>query len=104
MLRIAQVVELDIEVAFVQRQQADGVLRHVGQANRLVTALVAAGVGEAHQRLDDARDALGLFEDLPTDFGQLGIGFALFAQVLRQAGDAGDRLVIAAQLRARRHN
>ncbi|MCY1349069.1 hypothetical protein D9M69_352410 [compost metagenome] len=47
-------------------------------------------MGEAHQRLDDARDALGLFEDLAADLLQLAIALPLFAQVLRQAGDAGD--------------
>ncbi|MCY1349112.1 hypothetical protein D9M69_352860 [compost metagenome] len=47
-------------------------------------------MGEAHQRLDDARDALGLLEDLPADLLQLAVALALLAQVLRQAGDAGD--------------
>ncbi|MNR02431.1 hypothetical protein D3C85_1182820 [compost metagenome] len=52
--RVAQVEELDFEVAPVQGQQANGVLSHFGQADRFVIVLVAAGVGEAHQGLHDA--------------------------------------------------
>lgn len=53
---------------------------------------MAARVGEAHQRLHDPRDALGLFEDLPADLGNFAVFFALFPQVLRQARDTGDRI------------
>ncbi|MNF79576.1 hypothetical protein D3C84_617900 [compost metagenome] len=49
-------------------------------------------MGEAHQRLDDAGDALGLLDDLLAGLDDLGIALALLAQVLRQAGDAGDRV------------
>ncbi|MNC77626.1 hypothetical protein D3C75_1296240 [compost metagenome] len=48
-LGVAQVEELYFEIAPVQGQQADGVLRHFGQAHRLVAVLMAAGVGKAHQ-------------------------------------------------------
>ncbi|MNP03010.1 hypothetical protein D3C76_948770 [compost metagenome] len=89
---VAQVVELHFEIAPVQGQQADGVLGHFRQTDGLVAVLVAAGMGEAHQRLHDARDALGLFEDLPADFLEFAVFLALFAQVLRQAGNAGDRV------------
>ncbi|MNU69155.1 hypothetical protein D3C71_585380 [compost metagenome] len=54
--------------------------------------LVAAGMGKAHQRLHDARHAFGLFEDLSADFLELAVLLALFAQVLRETGDAGDRV------------
>ena len=54
--------------------------------------LVTAGMGEVHQRLDDARDPFGLLENLRTHLVQLAVLAALFAQVLRQAGDAGDRV------------
>ncbi|MNX23912.1 hypothetical protein D3C86_539250 [compost metagenome] len=92
MIRIAEVVELHFEIASVQRQQTNRILRHFGQANGLVTVLVAAGVGEAHQRLDNARDAFGLFENLSADFRQLAVVFTFFAQVLRKTSDAGDRV------------
>ncbi|MNP12064.1 hypothetical protein D3C76_1042830 [compost metagenome] len=49
-------------------------------------------MGEAHQRLHDARDPLGLFENLSADFLEFAVAFAFLAQVLRQAGDAGDRV------------
>lgn len=90
--RIAEVEELYFDATPVQRQQSDGLLGDFAQAHRFQGLQVAAGVGEAHQRLDDARYALGLVEDLLADFGQLAIAFAFLAQVLRQAGDAGDRI------------
>ena len=91
-VRVAEVVELHFEIAPVQGQQANGVLGHFGQADGLVIVLVAAGMGEAHQGLDDARDALGLFKDLAADFCQFAVVFPFFAQVLRQAGNPGDRV------------
>ncbi len=91
-VRIAQVEELYFEIAPIQGQQPNGILCHFGQAHRFVVVLMGAGVGEAHQRLHDARHALGLFEDLPADLGDFAVFLALFAQVLRQAGDTGDRV------------
>ena len=92
-IRVAEVEELYFEIAPVQRQQTNGILRDFGQAHRLLAVLVAATcMGEAHQRLDDARNAFGLFDDLAGEFDDLSIAFTLFAQVLRKAGDAGDRV------------
>ena len=53
-VRVAQVVELHFEIASVQGQQANGILGYFGQTDGLVIVLMAAGMGEAHQRLDDA--------------------------------------------------
>lgn len=92
MRRIAEVEELYFDATPVQRQQSDGLLGDFAQAHRFQGLQVATGVGEAHQRLDDARYALGLVEDLLANLGQLAVAFALLAQVLRQAGDAGDRI------------
>ncbi|MCY1405651.1 hypothetical protein D9M71_208960 [compost metagenome] len=87
---VAQVEKLHFEVAPVQCQQADGILRHFGQAHRFVGLLMAAGMGETHQRLDDTRDALGLFEYLAAQFGNLAIFLTFFTQVLRKAGDTSN--------------
>ena len=42
--------------------------------------------------MHDARYAFGLLDDLAADLDDLPVAFALIAQVLRQAGDAGDRV------------
>ena len=65
------------ERQLVLRKQPNGILRHFGQAHRLVLVLVGAGMGKAHQRLHDARYALGLFEDLPADLDDFTVFFAL---------------------------
>ncbi|CRM89918.1 hypothetical protein [Pseudomonas sp. 22 E 5] len=92
MVGIAQIEELYFEIAPVQGQQPNGILRHFGQAYRFILILMGAGVGEAHQRLHDARNALGLFENLPADLGDFAVFLALFPQILRKAGDTGDRV------------
>ena len=80
---------MHFKVAAVQREQTNGILRHLRQAHGFVAVLMAARMGEAHQRLHNARDTLGLFENLAADFSQLAVVFTLFAQILRKAGKAG---------------
>ncbi len=70
-----------------------GLVGHLGQRDRGEGASrhVAAAVGEADQRLDDPRDAVGELLDLGGGLQHLRV-VGVVAQVLGQRGDAGDRV------------
>jgi hypothetical protein len=61
------------------------------QGTHSVSRLGAARVRELHQRTYDARHALGLLEDLASTLLQFR-GIGTVREVLRNAGDAGDRV------------